>query len=137
MSMPVPPPVDPSVLGKILLIQTTIHAITSQVSIAEFICRGLEEIPGTSGVAVRIHDIVRAAPPALAGLLRNASDSGQDALQEARSGSTAQPPAKRPPGGPVVIGIRTIHRRYGAILFDRSAENVLSPYLPFLESLAT
>src|SRR5512139_922078 len=101
MSMPVPPPVDPSVLGKILLIQTTIHAITSQVSIAEFICRGLEEIPGTSGVAVRIHDIVRAAPPALAGLLRNASDSGQDALQEARSGSTAQPPAKRPLGGTV------------------------------------
>jgi diguanylate cyclase (GGDEF)-like protein/PAS domain S-box-containing protein len=41
---------DPRILGKILLLQSTLHAMPSDVRMGEFLCRGVFDIPGVSAV---------------------------------------------------------------------------------------
>jgi signal transduction histidine kinase/ActR/RegA family two-component response regulator len=136
MTAPSPPPVDPRVLGKILLIQTTIHAIPSSKSIAEFVCRGLEEIPGARGVAVRIQDSTIASSPGLVDRLR-ADDRSAPTIERLEAPARAeQQPSRGEQDGLFFISIRTIHRTYGTILFAVGAERAWEPYRPFLESLA-
>jgi PAS domain S-box-containing protein len=128
------PPIDPRVLGKLLLIQTTLHAIPTPEGIAEFACRGLEEIPGIAAVAVRIRDILRTSAPGFAAKLH---ERGSGLPGE---GDPPDPAARRTAtqlhNGLLAIRIETLHQSYGAIILDAADPSALRPYSPFLESLA-
>jgi len=126
-------PVDSRILGKILLIQSTLHANPTPAGMAEFVCRGLGDIPGVMAVAVRIRDVLKASTPELG----------------ARAGIQMDGPAAAGPGTWRVletiegasrflapVSIETLHQTYGAILLEARDPDAAEPYRPFIESLA-
>ncbi len=121
--------VDPRVLGKILLIQTTAHAIPTSDALAAFVCRGLDGLPGASAAAVKIGEIVKASDPALAARVRTA----EGVPQNADDGASVVDGRQREL---LNVAIGTLHRRYGTITLDCSDLAELAAYEPFLGSLA-
>ncbi|MCP4133060.1 MAG: hypothetical protein GY754_18990 [bacterium] len=45
---------DPVILGKILLLQSTLHAMNEDAAMARFVCRGLASVPGIEAVSIFI-----------------------------------------------------------------------------------
>jgi two-component system cell cycle sensor histidine kinase/response regulator CckA len=125
------PQIDSRVLGKILLIQTTLHSISSLEGLAEFACRGLEEMPGTQAVAVSIYDIFRSSSPSLTAQLLNTDPTAPNHLD------THEIKPKEPQNNHLLsTGIKTLHRAYGFIHLMSKDKEVLETYQPFLSSLA-
>jgi signal transduction histidine kinase/ActR/RegA family two-component response regulator len=118
--------VDPRVLGKILLIQTAAHAIPGAEALADFVCRGLEGLPGASASAVQIGDLVKSSDPALAARVR---------AGRGRPGSET-PDGDGGTDGLFTVPIGTLHRSYGAIALACTDGARLAAYQPFLGSLA-
>jgi signal transduction histidine kinase/CheY-like chemotaxis protein len=126
-------PVDPRILGKILLIQTTLHVNPTPAGIAEFVCRGLDGFPDIAAIAIRIGDVIRSSSPDLAAQLH--AVTSDDLHLDNRSTPLAS-------GAPtsdkrlVTIAIESLHTSYGAIFLDTLDPPGIAPYRPFLESLA-
>jgi PAS domain S-box-containing protein len=118
--------VDPRVLGKILLIQTTAHAIPSADALADFVCRGLDRLPGARATAVQIGDCVKASDPALVARLRGGEGPQ---TRDDRGGAGA-------PNDLLTVPIGTLHRAYGRITLACADVAQLAAYEPFLGSLA-
>ncbi|MBN2737635.1 MAG: sensor histidine kinase [Spirochaetales bacterium] len=47
---------DSRVLGKIILLQSTLHALNTEKAIADFVCRGLSTVPGIENVSIFLKD---------------------------------------------------------------------------------
>ena len=124
--------VDSSVLGKILLLQSSLGAAPDETRLAQMLSRALAELPGVSRCVVCIESLVRASSPEDAGprppdpvCTRN-----PDAFFE---GSTVDCPLERS-DATRRFALRTARREYGATLLEIHDGSALSPYEPFVAS---
>ncbi len=128
--------VDPQVLGKILILQAALHAIPNSENLAEFLSRGLETVPGTCFVAVQIFPFVKFSNE------KNIRDVfGNDFCKFCNQEMTGENSdgfiiPSRYHENCFCIRIQTINTNYGCIFFEKTNQEELEPYQPFLENLA-
>ena len=112
---------DPRILGKILLIQTTAHALPTPDALAAFLCRGLSGLPGVKTVTVQIGDVCQSEPPG--------ASEREDAHRRPKDRWRREACALQ-------VRIGTLHRHHGTMTIECGDLGVLVPYEPFLSSLA-
>lgn len=131
------PTADPQILGKILVLQAVLQAIPTPESLADFLIRGLETMPGTRFVAVRVTSFVRFSPE----IHRN---------KEVFNGEYCQQCLRQNTGGNAMdfstpgkhhekyfcIRIQTVYANYGCLFFEKNDSDEFEPYQPYLENLA-
>ncbi len=134
--IPSVPEVDPRTLGKLLLLQTTLHAFSGAEELASFLCRGLDLLPATSHVAVRIQDHVVFSDPDFEKELQDHQicdlcKDGPDGTEEAHTQFI-----QKDPDTYFCLPVKSLHDSYGCILFKCTDVHILSSYQPFLENFA-
>lgn len=127
---------NPKVLGKISLLQTALHVIPNQESLVEFLCRGLENIPGTCLTAARINSFLKSTDEK-----RNKEVFDNEFCEQCNGTVTEKEHAGiltlgQHRGKYYCICVQTINENYGCILFEISNCKEFEPYQPFLENLA-
>ncbi|HSO12936.1 MAG TPA: PAS domain S-box protein [Anaerolineales bacterium] len=127
------PSVDPQVLGKLLILQATLHTFPDSENLAEFLSRGLEEVPGTGFVMVQIFPFVKYPREKeilvneickLCGLGRTGETTNMFLLSPDRYQDH------------FCIHIKTMSATYGCFFFAKRDGETFKPYQPFLENLA-
>ena len=112
------PLVDPRALGKLLLLQTTLHAMQTPEQIGDFVARGLQKLPGVVSVTLRMRGADGSAEHVARGEIGDAAS--------ARAGD----------GLPLSIPIASVRRVFGSIELDAEDGAAFLAYRPFVESLA-
>ncbi|KAF0111977.1 MAG: integral membrane sensor signal transduction histidine kinase [Chloroflexi bacterium] len=128
--------IDPQVLGKIFILQTAIHAIPNPESVAEFLCRGLDSIPGTSFTAVRIDSFIKFTNKGHKKevFVKEPCDLCYKEFEELKHAGISKNGKQQEKY--FCIHLQTINKIYGCILFEKNNGELLAPYQPFLENLA-
>ncbi len=96
-----------AVLGQIALVQSMVAQLPSRGAALSFVCRGLQDIPGTGSVKFHLYD----------GEVVEEIDAGE-----------SPPPSRR-----FMIVLKGHH--HGAIHFSLSDVEAFAPYAPFVENL--
>jgi two-component system, cell cycle sensor histidine kinase and response regulator CckA len=132
------PLMDPNILGKLLLIQSTLHIIPDDEGISAFICRGLSEIPGVQAIGTCLNGSFNQGnlPLSLCGTDIFKQHCLSCKTRIAGSGDMlgfcvawgAEPAS--------CIELRTASRLYGFLLVLKSDTDAYSLYEPFLQSTA-
>ncbi len=125
------------VLGQILLMQSTLHVMSDDQRMGEFLSKGLVTIPG-----------VRAVGVCLNGTLTQTEPSKTIPDFEAACADAKEPnaPFSKCDGKHgcrikdkrefVVIDILTVFNKYGALVFKATPDGVFNRYRPYIESTA-
>ncbi len=126
---------SPEVLGKLLLLQSTLHAMSGPGQLAEYIAAGLVSVPGISAAAVCREGSILGAIPADWGSIVQCSAC---TLFEARShpDGGSQPCLASRTDGVHTIALRTSFNHYGFLLLRADEPAFYQLYLPFIESVA-
>lgn len=130
--------VDATVLGKIILLQSTLHIMQENDGLARFVCRGLEDVPGVGAVGMILNGSFHS----------NMDASGVDAAScsllfdslawkdQAKNQDDPDKPllefAKA--HGLECLKIETIFDLYGLLFLKLTDKTRFSPYRPYLEN---
>ena len=128
LEQPALPALDPTVLGRLLVIQQAIDAMPDEVHIASFVSRALESLPGVAEAHVDL-DGYTAAPSGYMAALKErceAECSPVPVLNFMRHLKT----------GIQCFQIGTLGRRFGWLLFRVDDDEALRPYVAFLSNIA-
>jgi diguanylate cyclase (GGDEF)-like protein len=129
LEQPGAPALDPTVLGRLLVIQQAIDAMPDEVHIASFVSRALESLPGVAEAHVDL-DGYTTAPSAYMAALKErcaAECSPVPVLNFMRHLKT----------GIQCFPIGTLGRRFGWLLFRVDDDEALRPYVAFLSNIAS
>lgn len=115
-----PPPesaIDARVLGRLLLVQSTLHVMPHATAIAEFVCAGLRQVPGVTAVVLDLwpSEPLTAQPPA-----------------EGCPGAAAAPPLAGPTEQ---LPLEVLDKSYGTLTLVIAPET-FEPYRPHAQNLA-
>jgi two-component system, cell cycle sensor histidine kinase and response regulator CckA len=131
------------VIGQILLMQSTVHALVGDTQRAEFICAGLTCVPGVSEVGLCVNGVLFATTPGFGTSMPSCRTCDQqhahDEVIYDRQARSEQPRASCPSADEKGLGeikIGTTFSDYGSLLFRISDHSVYQRYKPYIESLA-
>jgi len=125
---------DPCVLGRILLLQSTLQAAPDEERLGKMVARGLADLPGARGCAVCIGGEIhrrdfRKVPLPLSCPVKEGDGNGF------ADGCAHRCPLDGMEGIERFV-LRTIRSQYGALLLEVEDEEALGPYLPFMANTA-
>jgi signal transduction histidine kinase len=127
---------DAGILGRLLLVQTTLHVLPRLDGIGVFLCEGLRELPGLAGMAVciggRMVGRVGAAPECARAAVAESCD---DLLAAADRSVCASCPVVRPPTL-VRLPFSTVSASYGWLVLALAPPQTFAPYLPHVQNVA-
>ena len=123
---------DPTVLSRILLLQSSLHAQPEEQRMAEFLADGLVRIPGISGAAVCKDGCLLGASQ----LEMDTPSKCREAFQAAVPNPACPLPCSCADLGCVRLSLQGTRRNYGGILLKVTDETAFTVYRPFLENTA-
>lgn len=119
---------DPRILGRILLLQSSLYATNDDLRLGELVCYTLEEIPGIESSALYIHDKVVAC--------RTSNPEPDCPWPPSWADIQAMGGENRPAGAALkALPLKTISSSYGFLVLKLTAQTG-SLYLPFIENTA-
>ncbi len=128
--------IDPHILGKLLLIQSTLHVIPDDEGISTFLCRGLADIPGVRAIGICLNGNFNPGnlPPSHTDVFRESclacrENPDRFAVRLESCAVWGLDPA-------CCIELRTASRLYGFLLVLKNGEDEYSLYEPFLRTTA-
>ncbi|NQV50674.1 MAG: PAS domain S-box protein, partial [Candidatus Marinimicrobia bacterium] len=130
------PKVKTKIIGKILFLQSTIHALPNDKVLAEFLCRGLEDLPHVHMIAVNLEGYLKSSDPTLKPEIFS-NIYGKTCDKAAELGKIAGlQKSELFDEDSLCVHIQTSRFRYGCFLIVSKNMVEFMPYLPFIESLA-
>ncbi|HEY3381207.1 MAG TPA: ATP-binding protein [Vicinamibacterales bacterium] len=128
---------DAEILGRLLLVQTTLHVMPKLDGMGEFLCQGLCDVPGVRGAAVCIGGRMVGRSETVPECEHLASAGSCDALV----GQTSDSPCRSCPlaGLPGVIRLpfTTIIASYGWLVVFIDDAGRFAPYAPHVQNLVS
>jgi PAS domain S-box-containing protein len=131
---------DPEVLGRILLLQSTLHVMPTEERIGDFICKGISDIAGVSVAALCLDgSIVSKWPPKVKGIPEPPQLCYEPEEHEQKTVTDADCGANCSLSSEVslqVLPLITPKHNYGALLLKFESEEEFALYHPYLENTA-
>jgi PAS domain S-box-containing protein len=130
------PEIDPHILGKLLLIQSTLHVIPDDEGISTFLCRGLADIPGVRAIGICLNGSFNAGnlPPSHTDVFQQSCISCRENLDRFATRIESCIVWGLDPA--CCIELRTASRLYGFLLVLKKDTDEYSLYEPFLQTTA-
>ena len=130
------PAIDPQILGKLLLIQSTLHVIPDDEGISAFLCRGLADIPGVRAVGTCLNGNFNAGnlPSSHTDVFRQSCISCRE--NHDRFATRIESCIVWGLEPACCIELRTASRLYGFLLILKNEEDTYALYEPFLQTTA-
>jgi signal transduction histidine kinase/CheY-like chemotaxis protein len=129
---------DPAILGKLLLIQSTLHVIPDEEKVASFLCNGLSRIPGirTTGVCLfgELFSLDQGFGDHSMTTCNRCRVRAEQRDEGARRSQDVCALAAMP--GLCCIEIATAEHRFGFVVVEQSDADAFSPYRPFVDNTA-
>ncbi len=118
------PPVELAVLGRILILQSALHAAPDTQRLGELVCYALSEVPGVSSTAIYIDGQLVSQAASDSDQPTKWSSSWQDVQQLCSSDSDKF----------ISLSLQTNKKNYGFLVLLLAEQPKFQDYLPHLEN---
>ncbi len=132
------PPADPDILGKIILLQSTLHVMKDDMAMSRFVCRGLSGIPGFDAVGMFIRGNFFAGH---SGYLAVTDEDCQRLFRQLSDNTRTQSECERflskfrQKHGVHCLRIETSFNLYGLLLVRTTQEDYFAEIRPYIENV--